>query len=173
MKVIRFIISFFKWLRSSYFNYPFICDIIFISVIIILDYNYLILSPILHKINLTNLPSNLITGSLTLLGFFITAITIIMSFQGSYKTKEKRDKNDGVGIFFSSKKQYGNLLKIFRSAVWIVFVIFLSLIILEAFGSNFPNKVRTYLIVSCFLLLVTAATRSLYTLHLVINTVSR
>lgn len=111
----------------------------------------------------TTLNGSLATASLTLAGFFFTVITVIMAFNSSSKSM-------GVRLFFNS--QYGNLLKVFRNAVWLMLGLFIFFVLMGMLEPNIPHRCFVLINIFGLSMLILSTLRNFLIIHLVIDLIN-
>lgn len=79
--------------------------------------------------------SDLISTSISLAGFVLASLTIIVTFKDNISHKNVGTEETGIGLLFSSK-HYGSIVGVFTWAV----IVFLSLFLFLSIGKLFISK---------------------------------
>lgn len=122
--------------------------------------------PLLDKDMVDSLGSDLIATSVSLAGFVLASLTIIVTFKDSVSSKEKA--STGIDLFFKSK-HYLPTVKIFYKASLILLVTFLILCVTKVTKGTVPYLIREYIIIGSLILVTTTIFRSLYLLLQIIK----
>lgn len=109
--------TFLKKLRSIYFNSPVFYDFIICAVICIgihLKQAFLIC----HFNNdiIGDVISNLISGQISLTGFILAALTIIVTFKSNITSKGLEESTNALELLFSTK-HYKKIVRVFKTAI--------------------------------------------------------
>lgn len=120
--------------------------------------------------------SDLISTSISLAGFVLASLTIIVTFKDNITHKERsitpeeKAKQDvsGIEILFSSK-HYNRIVGVFSWAAFIFLIIFLNYSILKVIAAKIPPHLLIYIISSGILLTTLTIFRSLLILYNVIK----
>ncbi|MAC95435.1 MAG: hypothetical protein CMC96_08030 [Flavobacteriales bacterium] len=113
-----------------------------------------------------SLNSDLISTSISLAGFVLAALTIIVTFKDSVNSRE--DSNSGRDLFFKSKAYYPTV-KVFYRASLVLLFIFLTLSLCKITEGQYPAKVYNFIVIANLCLIVTTVLRSLYLLLKIIK----
>ncbi|MBP5982256.1 MAG: hypothetical protein KA734_00930 [Fluviicola sp.] len=114
---------------------------------------------------LKSISSDLISTSISLAGFVLAALTIIVTFKDSATGKSS---TDGKSTFFNSGK-YFDLVKVFYSAALVLIFTFVILSTIKI-SDIFKNlKIEQYVILGALILICTSVLRSLILLFQIIK----
>lgn len=177
-----------KKMLNTYIKRPLLWDIILI-VLICVGY-YFILQKLSLDINITkeivtSTLSDLINTSISLAGFVLASLTIIVTFKDNLsqkkavqinqtkedleKAKETKEINEsGMALLFSSK-HYGRIVGVFTWAVFIYLAMFLFLSMLKLFIDKIPMSIYEYLCIAPIVLTALTIFRSVLVLYKIIK----
>lgn len=159
---------------DMYLKFPIMSDLLIVFVLItsirVLN-AYDFTSPIdINRLN--ELCSDLISTSISLAGFVLASLTIIVTFRDKISPNNTNEKSSGSNIFFSSDN-YFKLVKLFYRAAIILITIFLILTIVKLTDWFRYNGLQDFIIVGTLLIIVTTVLRSLYLLFQIIKLQNR
>lgn len=104
-------------LADSYLKIPIIIDMIIVSVIVFYPKKYYFLSyKITDRATLLNLLSNLVGTCVSLAGFILAALTIVVTFKANIKSKNIQDSENAMEYFFSTP-HYNSIVETFKKAI--------------------------------------------------------
>lgn len=102
---------------DKYFAYPLLIDLVVVIVVWICSkYFYLFDFQLINKENQVNILSNLIETNVSLAGFILAVLTIIVSFKANLKAKGLKDADNALELIFSSKHYY-KIVSVFKMAL--------------------------------------------------------
>jgi len=158
-----------KKVLDIYFNKPVLIDylvgILIATSIFLLDNKYKILGEIDNN-NLVNFSSDIASVGLTVAGFILTLLTILITFKSTedQRLKELSNSSSSFEIFFGSPL-YFKAVKILQNAVGSLAVVSIVLFLVKLFlHSNWQNLLL-YLNLLGVLVILTSFFRSLFILH--------
>ena len=163
-------------LLDVYFRRPVFCDAIFITIFWIIS---LYFSLLLKKINVPliiafdkpsslSYLSNLVSTDITLAGFIVAALTILITVKSSVTAKGYRDANNAMEYLFSTKN-YTYIVDVFIKSIIELFIIFIALYVGWLFSGNLNEKlIYRILIFSTFGIIISTG-RVLYALFAVLR----
>lgn len=100
-----------------YFKMPVVIDImITASIWYISKYKPIFTVKLTDKTNQLNILSNLIGTNVSLAGFILAALTIIVTFKSNLKAKGIEDSDNALELILSSK-QYDKIVSVFKNAL--------------------------------------------------------
>jgi hypothetical protein len=177
-----------KLLLNTYIKRPLLWDIILISLLCV-GYKIIIFKFSLD-VNLTkeaviSTISDLINTSISLAGFVLASLTIIVTFKDNLSQKKEvlinQTKEDlkkvvaipetdksGMALLFSSK-HYGRIVGVFTWAVFIFLGMFLILSIIKLFIDLLPLNTYAYLCIAPIVLTTLTIFRSVLVLYKIIK----
>ena len=119
---------------------------------------------------LESLNSDLISVSISLAGFVLASLTIIVTFKDSInvRVEKKRSEVNGQNLFFQSK-HYFPTVRIFYRASLILLLVFFILSISKLLNEKINEYIFQNLVITCLLLIVLTVLRSLYLLLQIIK----
>jgi len=159
-------IKIFDW----YLKAPLLLDI-FIGIIIIITLKFTVGNDFSKETldNLQSLQTNLIDTSVSLAGFILAALTIIVTFKANYDSKKRpEDATSGMELFFSSKIYY-DVVGVYK---WAIAELIFNFIMLYAFNiwfDYFINLAHFSVVLIGLLIIVVALIRCMYIMFLVID----
>lgn len=132
-----------------------------------------IISKFDYKI-IESLNSDLISTSISLAGFILASLTIIVTFKDSVTSRNQGDseeeakKRNGSDLFFLSKHYYPTV-KIFYRASLILLIVFFILAFIKVINEILNTEMYVWINISALILIVTTVLRSLYLLLQIIK----
>lgn len=171
-----------KSILNIYIKRPLLWDIIIAALICFL-YNFLLKKiPLNISINqdlITSIFSDLIGTSISLAGFVLASLTIIVTFKDNITQKananlsnvdESNDDNNpsGIELLFSSK-HYGRIVGVFTWAVFIYLLLFLILSFFKLFVGKIEESFYVYLCIVPIVLITLTIFRSVLVLYRIIK----
>lgn len=127
-----------KKILNIYIRRPLLWDIIVTGLLCYLIFfaiNKLNIAISIDSELIKSIMSDLISTSISLAGFVLASLTIIVTFKDNLSHKNKGVEETGIGMLFSSK-HYGSIVGVFTWAV----IIFLALFLLLSLGKLFVSK---------------------------------
>lgn len=177
-----------KFILNTYIKRPLIFDIIIIGLV---GASYAIVhDKFSFDINISQenfkaTISDLINTSISLAGFVLASLTIIVTFKDNLAQKkqdlinptkedlQRLDKTEivnesGMSLLFSSK-HYGRIVGVFTWAVFIFLGLFFTLSILKVFTAKIPTQYYIYLSIAPIILTTLTIFRSVLVLYKIIQ----
>lgn len=156
-------------LGDFYFKIPILCDFVLILILWVLSlYVSCPLIKVLDKEALLNYLSNLVATSVTLAGFIIAALTILVTVKSSLKARGFEDAENALEYIFSTK-HYECIIKVFIRSIIELVLILIALYVVWLVSENIQeNNLYRILIFSTFGVL-TSLLRSLFVLFKVLS----
>ncbi len=115
-----------------------------------------------------NYVSNIIATSVSLAGFMVAALTIMVTVKSSLQARGFGDSKNALEYLFSTK-HYNNIIRVFRQTIVELIMVFSALYCIWLFSAN----VETAFIFECLLASIfwisAAIIRSLYLLFAILN----
>ena len=150
-----------------YLMYPISIDLVFSIVICIIHFflikKYSFLD--FDSIRLKSITSDLISTTISLAGFVLASLTIIITFKDNSKNQPQES---GTTVLFNSSK-YFDLVRIFYGAAIMLFIVFLFLTVIKISDIFDHIKISNYVLLSCILLVSTTVMRTIYLLIQIIK----
>ena len=115
-----------------------------------------------------NLLSSVIGTCVSLSGFILAALTIIVTFKSNIKAKRMEEASDALELIFSSK-HYPAIINVFKSAITEYCLLFLTLYFVWAGASNMNVETLNKVNISGIIVTSLVLFRSLLTLFKVIE----
>lgn len=111
---------------------------------------------------------SIIGTCVSLAGFILAALTIIVTFKSNLKAKGITDSNDALELILSSK-HYGSIVSVFKTAIIEFIVVAITLYLVAAFSWRFSTI--NLLIVTIVSIIISSLTiwRSLFILFTILN----
>lgn len=154
-----------------YIKRPIVCDLILSFLILFVSYCLCNKYSICVKINrdtLGNLLNELVSSSVSIGGFIIAALTIIITLKDNLKAKEASYPISALEVLFHSK-HYKRIVNVFYSAALVFVVTFFYFSIIEIIWDNLCDKNALYLIFIGLFLTVMSVLRCLIVLQKIIE----
>jgi hypothetical protein len=158
-------------LLDKYIKRPLLYDVAFIMFLILLNEYLVGLKKVvlaLDKNILGNLLNELVSSSVSIGGFVIAALTIILTLKDNLKAKEGSFPISALEIIFNSK-HYKRVVRVFYWASLIFVITFFYFSVLEVLWPNFSEKMAMYLIMIGLWITVMAVIRCLLILQAIIE----
>ncbi|WGQ14751.1 hypothetical protein [Sphingobacterium faecium] len=152
-----------------YLDHPLIVDFIII-ILLVLGQQFCPLR-ILFKFDViaqTAILSNLIGTSVSLAGFILAALTIIVSFKSNIACKKPENAKNPLELIFSTA-HYQKIIHVFKDAIIELTVAFVGLYIVWLISNNFKSEIILQANIYGGLLIFFSLFRTLFTLFLVLK----
>lgn len=121
---------------DRYFAYSLICDTFMVAAIWLINLYFSVFNITLtDKSTQLGILSNLIGTNISLAGFILAALTIIVTFKSNIKIKGLKEAQNALELIFSSK-HYDNIVAVFKKAIIELVVCSLILYILWVYSDN-------------------------------------
>jgi len=154
---------------DNYLKYALLFDVLIIVVLWFLNSNYSVIKLTYNTkgFNLSII-ENLIGASISLAGFLLASLTIIVAIRSNIISKRPENAKTPLELFFSVKT-FKAIVKVFKIAIIeLVFTFILSYIILSI-SENLSNEFIFKSIISFIFIISLSTIRSLFVLFLLIN----
>lgn len=159
-----------------YFSNPILCDFILITILGIFGlfvYPYLIqfgfpIIKIFSREVALNYMSYLTSATVTLIGFIIAALTILITVKSSLKARGFEDAKNAMEYLFSTDT-YHHIVEIFIKSIVELFILFVVLYISWLVEGNLVDKCFYFILSLSTFGVFTAVFRVLYTLFSVLK----
>ncbi|MBL1411099.1 hypothetical protein [Sphingobacterium faecale] len=152
-----------------YLENPLRCD--FLAICTLIAGNWLIPAFIQFKFDPSaqaDIISDLISTSVSLAGFILAALTIIVSFRSNIACKNPENAKNPLELLFSTA-HYQNVIKIFKGAIIELTVVFVGLYLVWIIAENVNSEILLQANVYGGLLILFSLFRTLFTLFLVLK----
>lgn len=161
---------------DKYLAKPIRYDLSIVALFLIIEYAVSILWhnmgwPMIHILDrdkALDYIDNLIAGTVSLAGFMIAALTILITVKASLKVRGIEDAENALEIILSSN-HYQNIIAIFKHTIIELVLIFISLYVVWIYSENVSNLILFKSILSCVFLMIVSMSRSLYILFGVLD----
>ena len=161
MKYIKQIVDF--YLSNALSMDAIICVIILIAntylSLFLIDFN--------EKSNNINIINNIVKTSVSLAGFILTSLTIIIAIRSNVKIKKPKKAKTPLELFFSGGT-YLTIIKVFKSAIIELIFCFIIAYIIWVLSANITNANIFKTIVVLIYLMAMSTIRCLFILFLLI-----
>ena len=168
----------FDKIKDKYLAYPIFIDIIVVAFVwCISKYSPIFIIQLENKENQINLLSNLIGTNVSLAGFILAALTIIVAFKSNVDSKINIEKtrnkqvdvyDNALELIFSSK-HYNTIVKVFQKALLELILCFIVLFFLWLLVENLSIWIIYRVNLSCVLITSFTIIRSLSVLFLILK----
>ena len=102
---------------DKYLACPILCDFILASIVWLMTKNFSFFEfKLIDKTNQINILPYIISADVSLAGFILAALTIIVTFKSNLKAKGIEDSNDALEMIFSSK-HYESIVTVFKKSL--------------------------------------------------------
>lgn len=152
-----------------YLQNPLRCD--FVIVCTLITCNLLIPSFIkftYDKSSQITILSNLISTSVSLAGFILAALTIVVSFRSNIACKNSDEAKNPLELLFSTD-HYKKIINIFKAAIIELTLVFTSLFTLWIIAENFDSELLLQANIYGGSIIFFSLFRTLFTLFLVLK----
>lgn len=157
-----------KNIVDKYIYYALLIDSILITVIWFLNnFSFFEFNLIKRSVNL-DIISNLIGASISLAGFVLASLTIIVSIRSNVKTKIPENAETPLELFFSIGV-YKTIVKVFKIAIIELVFCFIVSYIIWITSENHTNYTLFKINICLIFLLSVSTIRSLFVMFLLIS----
>lgn len=154
---------------NLYLRFPIAIDLAIVIIVwIISKYNPIFQINITSKENQTDIISNIIGTNVSLAGFILAALTIIVTFKASLKAKGIEESENALELILSSK-HYLKILSVFKIALIEFVLCFVILYIFWALSDIFSNLTLYRISISGIIITSLTIIRSLFILFLILG----
>lgn len=154
---------------DTYFSFPILFDIVLVAIIWISSNSFAVINfELIDKTNQINILPYIISADVSLAGFILAALTIIVTFKSNLKAKGLEDADNALEMIFSSK-HYESIIKVFKKSLVEFVLCFIVLFFTWASTDNLSIKTINKIVVSGIILTSFAIIRSLYILFVVLD----
>jgi len=115
-----------------------------------------------------NILSSLIGTSVSLAGFILAALTIIVAFKSNIASKIAQEASNPLELLFSTSN-YSKVVKVFKDAIIELTVVFIGLYVIWVMLENFSSSTLLNSNIYGALLIFLAVLRTLFVLFLVLD----
>lgn len=156
-------------LTDKYLAFPIGCDIILSGVIWWLSKYY----PIFYITNINraneiNILPNIINTDVSLAGFILAALTIIVTFKSSLKVKGVEDATNALELIFSTH-HYENIIGVFKKSLIEFIICFVLLFMAWSLEGNLSTNTIYRINITGIILTSFAIIRSLFILFVILG----
>ena len=154
---------------DKYLAYPIIFDLFLVVIVWLVSKNSnLIAFTLIDKLNQINILSNIIGTDVSLAGFILAALTIIVTFKSNIKTKKLEDSKSPLEMIFTSD-HYTNIVTVFKQAIIEFTLCFTFLFIIWASSDHLNIWTINRVVVTGIIITTTTIFRSLFILFMILN----
>ena len=159
----------YRELVDSYLQYALFIDIAVIGILWLLNSKvHLITFEIKSKIEHLSLVENIIGASISLAGFILASLTIIVAIRSNILSKKPENSETPLELFFSTGT-YRAIVKVFKIAIIELVFCFIISYILTLSSANLENDFLFKCLISLIYLVSVSTLRSLFVLFLLID----
>ena len=153
-----------------YLKYPILSDIFMISLLLLIWYYFpLIFFSFADKLTLLNIASSIIGTCISLAGFILAALTIIVTFRSSLKAKGVDTSDNAMELIITSG-YYPKIVDVYTKAIYEFLLISFGMYFYWLSSENVVNNVTgTKIVLSGILTTATTVFRSLWVLFSILN----
>lgn len=154
---------------DKYLAYPILCDLSIVSAIWYLSKNFALFNFVLtDKSNQINIIPYIISADVSLAGFILAALTIIVTFKSNIQSKRMNDATNALELIFSSK-HYSKIVQVFRKSLVELVICFIFLFCAWLSTDNFSIATINRINVTGIIITTLAISRSLFILFMVLD----
>jgi len=159
----------FDRLIDTYFSHPILFDIVLAAIIwISSNYCSIIEFKLTNRTNQINILPYIISTDVSLAGFILAALTIIVTFKSNLRAKGIEDSENALEMIFSSK-HYESIIKVFKKSLIEFVMCFIILFFVWVSSDNLTIQIINRIVISGVFLTSLAIIRSLYILFVVLD----
>lgn len=152
-----------------YFAYPILCDLVFVVTIWLCSKHFIFFDlKLIDKTNQINILPYIISADVSLAGFILAALTIIVTFKSNLRAKGIEEADNALEMIFSSK-HYDSIVGVFKKSLIEFVLCFVFIFIVWELADNFSIKTINRVNITGILLTTLAIFRSLYVLFVVLD----
>jgi hypothetical protein len=158
-----------KTLADFYLAKPIIIDLAIVATVLTFWHNSpLFMLPIPEKLSQINILSSLISTSVSLAGFMLAALTIIVTFKSNLHAKGVNEAENALELIFSSK-HYSTIVKIFKTGIIELIISFAMLYTVWVTSDGFGVQIIHKFNAAGIFIILTTISRSLYILFEILS----
>lgn len=122
-------------LLNVYFSIPMFLDFLFFGVVtLVIHFNECFFISHFNINNSETILSNLISGQISLVGFILAALTIIVTLKSNIKSKGLDEATNALELIFSSK-HYKSIVDVFKKSIIELAISFVLMYLIWGFVS--------------------------------------
>lgn len=158
-----------KKVIDYYYKRPLLIDFLFLALVWFFS-NHISLFKFVYpdQLNSLNLISSLIGTMISLAGFILAALTIIVTFKSSLIAKGMDEATNAMELLFASR-HYKSIVKVFKDSITEFLCYSLSAYSIWQSYANFPEIVLGKIVMSLIILVALNVLRSLYMLFRILS----
>lgn len=154
---------------DKYLAHPISFDIVIVAIIWYASNNFSIFDFILtDKTNQINIIPYIISADVSLAGFILAALTIIVTFKSNIQSKGMNDATNALELIFSSK-HYSKIVQVFRKSLIELVLCFIFLFCAWLSMDNLSILTINRINVTGIIITTLAISRSLFILFMVLD----
>lgn len=159
----------YRELVDSYLQYALFIDIAVIGILWFLNSKVdLINFEFKNKIEHLSIVENIIGASISLAGFILASLTIIVAIRSNILSKQPENSENPLELFFASGT-YKAIVKVFKIAIIELLFCFIASYILTISSANLDNDFLFKSLIGLIYLVSVSTMRSLFVLFLLID----
>lgn len=152
-----------------YLKHPISLDVFLILSLFLVNHFLPIFFTIKYSLNTQlNVLSSLIGTSVSLAGFILAALTIIVAFKSNIASKKPEEANNPLELLFSTDN-YPKIIKVFKDAIIELTVVFIALYIVWIMLDNLTGSILLNSNIYGAILIFLTVFRTLFVLFLVLT----
>jgi hypothetical protein len=158
-----------KRVMNIYFRWP-----IFFDVMLSIGASYQLskylfeCDEMLDRSNLLSVISSLVSTCVSLAGFILAALTIIITFKSNLKAKGIAEADDAMELILSSK-HYESIVSVFKTAIIEFVIITIALYLISAASSQFTISALSIVTINGIVITSLTIWRSLFVLFRILK----
>lgn len=154
---------------DKYFSCPITFDIVIICLGLVISHLFPIFTySIPNQEGLLNLSFNLCSTGISLSGFILAALTIIVTFKSNIGIKGLKESENGMQLIFSTK-YYKNIVSVFKGSITELVIASCLLYLSISFSSNYSSTMLNKINIIMIFIVVSSTARSLFVLFKIID----
>lgn len=154
---------------DTYLYYALIIDLISIVFLWLANSKFTFINfSINNKVNNIEIVSNIIGASVSLAGFILASLTIIVTIRSNIVSKTPEQSQNALQLFFSINT-FKTIVKVFKIAIIELVLCFIVSFIIWSISENLTNYTILKTIIILIFLMAMSTIRSLFVLFLLIE----
>ena len=151
-----------------YYRIPLFIDAMIVILIWLLNSNASIFTIGITTGQITTICSSIIDTSVSMAGFILAALTIIVTFKSNIKAKGIEDSKNALEMILASSN-YKSIIYTFKSSIIELTVVFFILYITTIVKGELTKNIQFNILVSTVAILILSLTRSLFLLFKILK----
>lgn len=157
-----------KNILDIYYRWPLYFDGIIVGIAMFINIRFNLIMVIVDRLRMSEIISDMIDTSVSLAGFILAALTIIVTFKSNIKSKGIDDSTNAFEMIFSST-HYKNIVTAFKHSIVELTILFISLYVVSLIVDNLKLNILFQVVVSGIIIISLSIFRSLLLLFKILS----